>query len=238
MLDLRTVNSVFEHMSSRGDATVVLWNTGGAWKPITSKQMYGRVRALVEALQSWGVKPGDRVGLLSENRWEWAVADFAALAMGAVDVPLYQTLTPEQMGFMLKNAGVKVMIVSTKEQYEKVVAAGELPDLERVVVMDEGSFPNAESFAAIMKRAPELEEKDAAFDAMGERRAAGGAGDDHLHVGDDRRPERRDVDAQQSRQQHALFDRRTGYSRRRYLNLVPSAEPRDGTASGLCAVCA
>jgi long-chain acyl-CoA synthetase len=165
MLDLQTVNSVFELMSSRGDETVVLWYTGGEWKPITSKQMYGRVRALVEALESWGVKPGDRVGLLSENRWEWAVADFGALAMGAVDVPLYQTLTPEQMGFMLRNAGVKVMIVSTKEQYDKVVAAGDLPDLERVVVMDEGSFPNAESFAAIMKRAPELEEQDPAFDA-------------------------------------------------------------------------
>jgi len=166
MLDLQTINSVFELMSGRGDETVVLWNTAGDWKPITSKQMYGRVRALVEALQGWGVKPGDRVGLLSENRWEWAVADFGALAMGAVDVPLYQTLTPEQMGFMLRNAGVKVMIVSTKEQYDKVVAAGELPDLERVIVMDDGSFPNAENFSAIMKRAPELEERDAAFDAM------------------------------------------------------------------------
>jgi len=47
--------------------------------------------------QGLGVEPGDRVALLSENRWEWAVADFAVLAMGAVDVPLYQTLTPEQM---------------------------------------------------------------------------------------------------------------------------------------------
>ena len=58
--------------------------------------------------------------LLSENRWEWAVADFAVLAIGAVDVPLYQTLTPEQMGFMLRNSGAKVAVVSTKEQYEKV----------------------------------------------------------------------------------------------------------------------
>src|ERR1700689_1535885 len=146
MIDLLTVNSVFERMSSRGDATVVLWNTAGQWKPITSQQMYGRVRALVEALKSWGIEAGDRVGLLSENRWEWAVSDFAVLAMGAVDVPLYQTLTPEQMGFMLNNAGAKVIIVSTREQYEKVVAAGAMPELERVVVMDSGDFSNAESF--------------------------------------------------------------------------------------------
>jgi long-chain acyl-CoA synthetase len=166
MIDLLTVNSVFERMSSRGNATVVLWNTAGQWKPISSQQMYGRVRALVEALKSWGIEAGDRVGLLSENRWEWAVADFAVLAMGAVDVPLYQTLTPEQMGFMLSNAGAKVIILSTREQYEKLVAAGPLPELQRVVVMDSGEFSNAESFAAIMKRAPELEQRDTAFDAM------------------------------------------------------------------------
>jgi len=166
MLDLQTVNSVFERMSGRGDETVVLWNAAGEWKPITSRQFYGRVRAMVEALKSWGIQPGDRVALLSENRWEWPVADFAVLAMGAVDVPLYQTLTPEQMGFMLENAGAKVIIVSTKEQYEKVVAAGNIGSLERVVVMDEGTFANAESFAEIMKRAPDLEQQDAAFDAM------------------------------------------------------------------------
>lgn len=166
MLDLQTVNSVFERMSGRGDETVVLWNSAGEWKPITSRQFYGRVRAMVEALKSWGIQPGDRVALLSENRWEWPVADFAVLAMGAVDVPLYQTLTPEQMGFMLENAGAKVIIVSTKEQYEKVVAAGNIGSLERVVVMDEGKFANAESFAEIMKRAPDLEQQDAAFDAM------------------------------------------------------------------------
>lgn len=166
MLDLQTVNNVFERMSGRGDETVVLWNAAGEWKPITSRQFYGRVRAMVEALKSWGIEPGDRVALLSENRWEWPVADFAVLAMGAVDVPLYQTLTPEQMGFMLENAGAKIIIVSTKEQYEKVVAAGNISSLERVVVMDEGKFENAESFAEIMKRAPDLEQQDAAFDAM------------------------------------------------------------------------
>jgi len=166
MLDLLTVNSVFERMSSRGDATVVQWQTAGQWKPITSKQMYGRVRALVETLQGWGVAAGDRVALLSENRWEWPVADFAVLAMGAVDVPLYQTLTPEQMGFMLNNSGAKVIIVSSKEQYDKVVAAGELTSLEHVVVMDEGHFDNAENFSKLIARAPELEQPDAAFDAM------------------------------------------------------------------------
>ena len=63
------------------------------------------MRALATALAGWGVRKGDRVALLSENRWEWPVTDFAVLALGAVDVPLYMTLTPEQVGYMLRDSG-------------------------------------------------------------------------------------------------------------------------------------
>ena len=73
-------------------------------------------------LRGWGLGKGDRVAILSENRWEWAVTDFAVLAIGAVDVPLYPTLTPEQIGYMLRDSGAKVAVVSTREQYEKVAA--------------------------------------------------------------------------------------------------------------------
>jgi long-chain acyl-CoA synthetase len=167
MLDLQTVNSVFEIMSSRGGETVALEKISSSeWKPISSQQMYGRVRALVQQLESWGIKRGDRVALVSENRWEWAVVDFAVLAIGAVDVPLYQTLTPEQMGYILKDSGSKAIFLSTKQQYEKLVAAGEIPALEHVSVFDNGDFAGVESFSEIMKQAPALEAQDAAFDAM------------------------------------------------------------------------
>jgi len=167
MLDLQTVNSVFEIMSSRGDETVALEKiTSSEWKPISSKQMYGRVRAAVALLESWGVKRGDRVALVSENRWEWAVADFAVLAIGAVDVPLYQTLTPEQMGYILKDAGCKAIFLSSKQQYAKLVAAGEISTLEKVSVFDDGDFPGTESFSEVMKNASALEAPDAAFDAL------------------------------------------------------------------------
>jgi len=169
MLDVQTVNDVFQRMSSRGDKTVATQQLGGTWTPISSKAFYGRVRAVVEALQGWGVGKGDRVALVSENRWEWAVVDFAVLALGAVDVPLYQTLTPEQVGFMLRNSGSKVIFVSTREQYAKIAAATEiepLADLEHVVVFDEGEFAGADSFVEMMQRAPELEAPDAGFDAL------------------------------------------------------------------------
>jgi long-chain acyl-CoA synthetase len=167
MFDLKTVNDVFALATGQGDATVMRWlDVDGQWKPISSKGLYGRVRALADVLRGWGVGKGDRVAILSENRWEWQVTDFAVLAIGGVDVPLYSTLTPEQVGYMLRDSSAKVAVVSSKEQYEKLTAAGEMPDLERVVVMDAGSFANAESFGALMASAGEKEQRDAAFDAM------------------------------------------------------------------------
>jgi long-chain acyl-CoA synthetase len=167
MFDLKTVNDVFGLVTGRGDTVVMLWQDGdGAWKPITSNELYGRIRALADVLRGWGVGKGDRVALLSENRWDWAVTDFAVLAVGGVDVPLYPTLTPEQIGYMLRDSGAKVAVVSSQAQYDKVVAAGELPELEHVVVMDPGEFTGTESFGALIEGAKAKEARDAAFDAM------------------------------------------------------------------------
>jgi long-chain acyl-CoA synthetase len=166
MLELETVNDVLDKMAHRGAATVAMYRTGNEWKPISSQQMYGRVRAVAELLHSWGIQRGDRVALVSENRWEWPVVDFAALAVGAVDVPLYQTLTPEQMGYILRDAGAKAIFVSSKQQYKKLLEAGEIPTLERVAVFDVGEFENTTSFSEVMKRAPELEKPDSGFDAL------------------------------------------------------------------------
>ncbi len=63
---------------------------------------------------------GDRVVLVAENRWEWQVTDFAVLALGAIDVPLYGTITPEQLGYMLNDSGAKVAVVSSAELYQKL----------------------------------------------------------------------------------------------------------------------
>ncbi len=162
---MKTVNDVMELATGRGDSTAMLWQDGDAWRPITSAELYGRVRALAEVLAGWGVGKGDRVVLLSENRWEWAVTDFAVLALGAVDVPLYATLTPEQLGYSLRDSGAKVAVVSTREQFEKFAGVGECPALEHVVVMDAGEFGNAESFAALMEGAKARQGSDPEFDA-------------------------------------------------------------------------
>src|ERR1700727_1131542 len=164
MFDLRSVNDVLGIVTGRGEAAVMLWQgAGGAWKPITSNELYGRVRALADVFRGWGLGKGDRVAILSENRWEWGVADFATLAIGGVDVPLYPTLTPEQIGYMLRDSGAKVVVVSSRDQYEKLTHAGDLPDLEHVVVMDAGTFEVEESFALRMTDAGGKQQRDAEF---------------------------------------------------------------------------
>ena len=166
MLDLNTLNDIFARVAARGDETVAQYKANGEWRPITARQMYGRVRAIAEKLQSWGIQRGDRIALAGENRWEWPVVDFAVLAVGAADVPLYQTLTPEQMGYILNNSGARAIFLSSRDQYEKLLKAGELKSIEHVVVWDDGEFAGAENLSEIMKRAPELEAADPAFDAL------------------------------------------------------------------------
>jgi long-chain acyl-CoA synthetase len=166
MLELSTINDILAGIAKRdGDNTVAMWKSPEGWSPISARTMYGRVRALAAAMESWGIQRGDRIAIMSENRWEWPVADFACMAIGAVDVPLYQTLTPEQVGYMLRDSGSRVVFVSTLEQYEKVVNAGELPALERVVVFDDGYCSNAINLGKLLENAPQLETRDAAFDA-------------------------------------------------------------------------
>jgi len=164
---LKTVNDVFGLVASRGTQTVMMWQDAkGEWKPITSEDLYGRVRALAAVLQGWGVGKGDRVVILSENRWEWAVADFAVLAIGGVDVPLYATNTPEQVGYMLRDSGAKVAIVSSGEQRAKLDGAGELPALEHVVVMNDGEEGADVCFQRLMDDSARLKTWDPAFDVL------------------------------------------------------------------------
>jgi long-chain acyl-CoA synthetase len=167
MFNLQTLNDVLVRATGRGERAVIMAQESPTqWTPITSDQLYGRVRSLADVLMAWGIGKGDRVALLCENRWEWLVVDFAVLAIGAVDIPLYPTLTPDQIGYMLRDSGARAIFVSSQEQYQKICGAGELPDLEQVVVMDPGSYAGATAFAELMKNAAGKQQKDASFDAM------------------------------------------------------------------------
>jgi len=166
---LNTINDLFCRVSAAGNPRAVLWQDEfGQWNPISSDQIYQRVRALAATLLGWGVKKGDRIALVGENRWEWAVTDFATLAIGAVNVPIYPTLTGEQIALLVQDAGCRIAVVSTRQQYEKLNAVRSRTPLERILIMDPKPAPNgAVAFSQVLAGADERgAERDPDFDAL------------------------------------------------------------------------
>ena len=133
----------------------------GVWTNISTDEVETTVRRLSLGFGELGLRPGDRVAILSENRPEWVMADLAALCAGGVTVPIYTSLLPDQVRFILDDAGVKMVVCSDLEMWQKVEAVrGALPALERVLVI-EGDPPagtHALSDVADMGRRVEEEE--------------------------------------------------------------------------------
>jgi long-chain acyl-CoA synthetase len=126
-------------MQSFDRADLLLRKEAGAWRGIPTRVFCRRVRDLALGLVAGGVGPGDRVALLSENRPEWILTDQAILAAGAVTVPIYTSLLPDQVAWILKDSGAAAIVVSSRDQLEKIraIRAG-LPALREVIFMDAG----------------------------------------------------------------------------------------------------
>jgi long-chain acyl-CoA synthetase len=166
---IHTINDLFCRITGAKAAAAVLWQDEfGHWQPISSEQVYQRVRALAEVFLKWGTKKGDRIALISENRWEWAVTDFATLAIGAADVPIYPTLTGEQVAALVRDAGCRIAVVSTRQQFEKLSAVRGQTELERIVIMEAGAPPDgAIALTEILAGADARgKERDPVFDAL------------------------------------------------------------------------
>ncbi len=166
---ISTINDLFCRVAAAANPRAILWQDEfGLWQPISSDQIYQRVRALAKAFLSWGAKKGDRIALIAENRWEWAVTDFATLAIGAVDVPIYPTLTGEQIAVLMADAGCRIAVVSTRQQFDKLYAVRKQTSLERILMMDSAVAPEgAIAFSEVMVGADERgAERDPVFDAL------------------------------------------------------------------------
>jgi long-chain acyl-CoA synthetase len=134
-----TLTKVFFHaIDNRTRPDAMRYKEAGVWKTISHAETELRVTRLAAALQSWGVESGDRVAMLSENRPEWAITDYAALGLGCVDVPVYPTLPPNQIAFILNDCKAKVILVSTAEQLAKIQEIRkQVPSLERIVSFED-----------------------------------------------------------------------------------------------------
>jgi long-chain acyl-CoA synthetase len=138
MFKLETLVDVVALVAASKRERAILWQDAAAnWHPMSSGELMARVYAVAQSFRSWGIVKGDRIALLAENRWEWPVVDFATLVLGAVDVPIYPTLTPEQIAGLLIDSGARVAVVSTEAQYKKIASIRSQTQLERILVMDD-----------------------------------------------------------------------------------------------------
>ncbi|MEK7401826.1 MAG: long-chain fatty acid--CoA ligase [Gemmatimonadota bacterium] len=130
-----TLNRLFFDAVAKFDKPDALQvKVGGKYTSISSRALADQVRQVALGLQELGIKRGDRVAILSENRPEWAVADYAALTSGLTDVPLYPTLPAEQIPYLLNDSGAVAIFVSTPEQAAKIAQIkAECPGVKHVI---------------------------------------------------------------------------------------------------------
>ena len=111
----------------------------GSWQPVTAAQFLADVRGAARRLVAAGIEAGDRVALLSRTRYEWTLLDYAIWYVGGVTVPLYETSSVEQVGWILADSGARLAVVETGQHADRVreaVADRGITGLEAVWTLD------------------------------------------------------------------------------------------------------
>ncbi len=151
-------------------------NSQDEYEAISYSQMWAMVESLTLAFQELGVRRGEHVGLMSDNRKEWLLTDLALLSLGAVDVPRGSDSTEQEMGYILAHADCSIAIAENRIQTDKILhQIKSIPTLKTIIVFDhEGARLNANqdltliSFASVMERGEKLRKESApgAFDGL------------------------------------------------------------------------
>jgi long-chain acyl-CoA synthetase len=136
MQEPKTLNDIFALTSSIDRPAIMKYKSGDRWMDISVPEFRDTVRGFAAALHEMGVKTGDRVAILSENRPEWTMSDFGILAAGAVSVPVYPTLLGWQIEYILNDAGTVALVCSNQEQLDKVLELSHVPSLQNIIVCD------------------------------------------------------------------------------------------------------
>ena len=139
-----SMGAIFQNRVQKyGDKTLVIYkNKQGVWEEISWNKLNEMVRNLGIFLINKGIQPGDKVALFSPNRYEWWVADLAIISIGAVNVPIYSTNSPEECRYIIDNSDAKMCFAGTKEHMDKILQVkGKLPNLGDVIIFDELEKP-------------------------------------------------------------------------------------------------
>jgi long-chain acyl-CoA synthetase len=163
-VNFSTIPEMFDRITTKyagGERPVLMHKMDKQYRSIGYADLRRRVEQFVLGLISLGVVKDDNVAIMSENRPEWVVADLGIVTLGAVDVPIYPTLTAPQVAYILNDAAVKVVIVSNALQLNKILKIqAEVQSLRHMIVMNEKVELRAEgvfTFSEILRRGEEYE---------------------------------------------------------------------------------
>ncbi len=146
-LSYKSIPAILKDNATRiGQRTAISYKKRGTFLSLTYEEFYERVLMLARGLCKVGMKPGDRVAIFSENRLGWAISDFGIQSGRGVTVPIYATNTGKQAAYIINHCEAKIVFVSTKAQYEKLLSVrDQIPGVELVIsyerFMGDRSFP-------------------------------------------------------------------------------------------------
>ncbi len=152
----KTMNDVFRNRVKKyGNRLAAEKKIKGVWHGATWNEYYDRARVAGLGLWSLGIRKGDMVSLLSENRLEWIYADLGSLGIGACIIPVYPTLAAEEIEYIINNSGSKIIVSENKKQLKKILEiVDKCPGLEKIIVIEENDatgHPKVMSFKDLME---------------------------------------------------------------------------------------
>ena len=155
-LSEKNMNDVFRNRANKyGNRLAIEKKMGGVWQSATWNEYYDRARAVGLGLWSLGLRKGNMVSILSENRLEWLYADMGSLGIGVCVIPVYPTLPSEDIEYIVNNSESKVIVLENKNQLKKVLEiVDKCPSLEKIIVMEEkdaAGHPKVMSFKDLME---------------------------------------------------------------------------------------
>ncbi|HJP91490.1 MAG TPA: long-chain fatty acid--CoA ligase [Pyrinomonadaceae bacterium] len=112
------------------------YRADGKWHNIPATAFVDRVKNVALGLSGLGIRPGDRIALLSENRPEWSIADLAILSLGAINVPIYTTQAVDQIEYILSDSGARAIFISSRKLYKHAQPALARRSLEHLIFFD------------------------------------------------------------------------------------------------------
>ena len=161
-----TIPEMFQSTVDKySDKTALATRKSGQWVSMTYREVADKSALFSKGLYSLGIRFGDRVAIMLGNSPEWVISDIGILSLGAADVPLYGTLADDQAKHILKDSGVKAVVVGGEDQLSKLRnIIGDLPDLQTVITIQDGvgsvGSKRILSLAGAMKIGGELSEDD------------------------------------------------------------------------------